>query len=205
MTARSPIPARAALALAVVALTGRAALAADASSWRVTRADVRVVCPMTVGGSFDAKTASLSGTLSLAGARPAILDGRLQSDLRTLDTGIALRNDHLRDKYLEVGKGEGFGAAVLSDLRLEDADGPAFRGRTRFTGMLMLHGVRKAVAGQADIRRDGNEVQVSANFPIRLDEFSIPAPRYLGVGVRNEVQARVLLVAAPAPSEGGAQ
>ena len=46
-------------------------------------------------------------------------DGNLTVDLRTLDTGIGLRNDHLRDHYLEVDKGPGFDKAILSEIVLQ--------------------------------------------------------------------------------------
>lgn len=40
---------------------------------------------------------------------------------------------------------------------------------------------------------------MTASFPVRIDDYGIAPPRYLGVGVRNEVQVKVSLVAAPAP------
>jgi hypothetical protein len=45
-----------------------------------------------------------------------VFDGSLAVDLRTLDTGIALRNEHLRENYLEVDKGPGFDTATLSKI-----------------------------------------------------------------------------------------
>jgi len=166
---------------------------------------VRVVCPLTVGGSFEARATSFSGTVALAAPRPAAFAGDLKVDLRTLDTGIDLRNQHMRENYLEVGKGEGYEAAVLSDIRLGDVDATTFQGRTPFTGTLLLHAARKAVTGEAEIRRDGSDVRVAANFPVRLDDFGIPPPRYLGVGVKNEVQVKTSFVATPAPRSGGTQ
>src|SRR5512132_1993618 len=59
-----------------------------AGSWHATQGDVSVKCPMTIGGSFDAKTAALSGTLTTSAAQPSLLDGSLAVDLRTIDTGI---------------------------------------------------------------------------------------------------------------------
>ena len=75
---------------------------AAGGSWRVGQAEVSVKCPMTIGGSFDASTSALTGTLTTSTARPSALDGSVAVDLRTIDTGIALRNDHLRENYLEV-------------------------------------------------------------------------------------------------------
>jgi len=134
-----------------------------------------------------------------------VLRGDLTVDLSSVDTGIALRNAHLRDKYLEVGKGGEFATAVLSDVRLDKVETAAFHGHTPFTGMLLLHGTRHAVSGQADIRFEGSDVRVAASFPVRIDDYGIAPPRYLGVGVRNEVQVKVSLLITPAPAPGGAR
>lgn len=171
--------------IALLALSSGTIAAAD---WRVDRGDVRIVCPLTVGGSFEARTPSIQGSLG---------DG-FSVDLRTLDSGVGLRNDHLRNKYLEVGKGDGFDKAVLSDIRLPNIDLDSFQGRTTFTGTLQLHGTRKMIAGQVQIRRSPSSVRVEASFPVKLADYGIVKPRYLGVGVKDEVEARVDFVATSA-------
>ena len=80
--------------IALVFLAGATIVAAG--SWPVSEADVRVICPMTVGGSFDVKTNALSGSVTASASRSTALDGSLAVDLHTLDTGISLRNEHLR-------------------------------------------------------------------------------------------------------------
>jgi polyisoprenoid-binding protein YceI len=190
-----------AVAVAATALGPRPvpARGADARAYRVRRGEVRVVCPLTVGGSFDTRTTSISGTMSLGAAPAGALSGEMRVDLASLDTGIALRNTHLRENYLEVGRGAEFAAAVLSGVHLDKLDTSGFRGRTPFTGTLLLHGTRRPVAGQADIRPEGSELRIDASFPLRLDDHGIAAPRYLGVGVKNEVLVKVWLMATPAP------
>jgi hypothetical protein len=178
--------------------------AADDSGWHVTQGEVRVYCPMTVGGGFEAKTRAVTGSLALASARPPVLTGGLSVDLGTLDTGIGLRNEHLRSNYLEVGRGEGFGQAVLTDIHVGDVDPSTFEGRTSFTGEFRLHGARNQVKGQADIRRDGLAIRVEASFPVTLAEYGIAKPQYLGVGVRTEVQVKVSLVLASTQALPGA-
>ena len=193
------------LALAVAAALPVAARAAEMPAYRIARGEVRVLCPMTMGGSFEAMTTSHSGTVAVAALRPARLKGDLTVDLSSLDTGIALRNAHMLDNYLEVGKVGDLANAVLSDIRLDKVEASTFHGQTPFTGMLLLHGTRKPVSGQADIRFEGSDVRVAASFPVHIDDYGIAPPRYLGVGVRNEVQVKVSLLITPAPAPGGAR
>jgi hypothetical protein len=47
------------------------------------------------------------------------------------------------------------------------------------------------VTGTADIRRSGSDLKVSASFPVKVSDFAIASPTYLGVGVRNEVTVAV--------------
>ena len=88
-----------------------------AQAWQVSQGQVGVVCPLTVGGRFEARTTSVTGTVTLTeGSRD--VNGTFVVDLRTLDTGIRLRNDHLRDNYLEVARGPGYDTAVLDAIVL---------------------------------------------------------------------------------------
>jgi polyisoprenoid-binding protein YceI len=170
---------------------------AAAGSLRVTQGDVSVKCPMTIGGSFDAKTNALSGTITASAAQPSSLEGSLAVDLRTIDTGISLRNDHLREKYLEVERGAGYDKAVLSAIALKGLNPDAPEGKGSFTGSLTLHGVTKTVSGPVEVRKAGAGLRVKAAFPVNLPDYNIPEPRYLGVGVKNTVQVDVTFTTTP--------
>jgi polyisoprenoid-binding protein YceI len=173
----------------VLSLVG--ATVAAAPTWRVGPGDVRVICPMTIGGTFDARTTALSGAVTARGSGSTALDGSLAVDLRTLDTGINLRNEHLRENYLEVAKGSGFDTATLSEIDLKGVDPDAPEGKGSFTGLLRLHGVTKTVTGTIDVRLAGTDVHVKASFPVTLADYSIRKPRYLGVGVKDAVTVEV--------------
>lgn len=173
-------------------------VAADARALQLSRGEVRVICPLTIGGSFEAKTSSVAGTLTRLRGKPAAYTGDVVVDLQMLDTGIGLRNTHLRERYLETGKGEGFDRAVVSDLRLADVDPDTFEGRTHFTAMLLLHGTRKPIAGQVQLRRSESSRHADVTFPVMLSDYGIAKPQYLGVGVKNEVIVRAIFDLLPA-------
>src|SRR5436190_9865654 len=144
--------------------------AAAAGMWRVTQGDVGVKCPMTIGGSFDAKTTALSGTLTTTAAQPALLEGSLAVDLRTLDTGISLRNEHLRENYLEVDKGAGYDKAVLSEIALKGLNPESPEGKGTFSGSLALHGAKKMVSGPVEVRKTSAGLRVRASYPLNLPD-----------------------------------
>jgi polyisoprenoid-binding protein YceI len=185
----------------LLALCLAAATAVGGHMWNVTQGDVRVICPMTIGGSFEARTTALSGSLTTSASNAEALDGTLAVDLRALDTGIGLRNQHLREKYLEVDKGQGFDTATLSEIDLKGFTVDAPQGKGSFTGLLTLHGASKPVSGVVDVHEMGVTLRVKASFPVLLSDYGIRKPRYLGVGVKDTVQVEVnFVVASVSPS-----
>jgi hypothetical protein len=133
--------------------------------------------------------------LTLGASKPLPLTGEITVELVTIDTGIGLRNQHLREKYLEVAKGPPFDKAVLSEIRVNEAEGEDFQGQTGFTASLLLHGTSGPVAGTAEIRRADPGVRVVASFPLTLTDFGIVPPEYLGVGVANRLLVKVVFTA----------
>lgn len=176
--------------LTIISLSVTAATGNDAVTYRVAKGEVVIVCPLTVGGSFEAKTEALTGEVTPRAGETGL--GSLQVDLGTLETGIGLRDRHMREKYLEVQKGPEYAMSTLEDIHVE-----RLNGKTTIKGMLRLHGERREVTGEAEIRQENGGVRVEAQFPVRVSEFQIPKPTYLGVGVRDEILVKVSLTAAP--------
>jgi polyisoprenoid-binding protein YceI len=146
---------------------------------------------MTIGGSFEAKTTAVSGNVTpMSGGA---LKGALAVELVKLETGISLRDRHLRQNYLEVQKGPDFSVAKLDNIKIE-----RLPGKTTFKGTLTLHGQQREVSGTADVQQDGKGYRVDASFPLLISSFQIPEPKYLGVGVQDEITIKVNLTALPA-------
>ena len=110
---------------------------------------------------------------------------RVSVPLANLDTGIALRNKHMREKYLEVGK---FPRADLSvsraDLRI-----PAEAGETsgEAAATMLIHGIAKPVRFMYRVRRDGSGLHVTGSTRVNINEHGIAVPSYLGVTVKPDV------------------
>jgi polyisoprenoid-binding protein YceI len=184
----------------VLFLTGSLAANNNASgALRVTTGEVSVNCPLTIGGSFDAKTNAVTGEVTVGSGPQEALKGDLLVDLRKLQTGIGLRDRHLRENYLEVKKGDEFAAARLEDIRVE-----ALQGKTSFKAMLTLHGQKREVTGTANIKQNGDGYQVDADFPVRYADFGIAEATYLGVGVKEQVHVRANFVVAPSAAPSAA-
>ena len=175
---------------AIVLVTVAAAPAGAGDAYKVSSGEVTVMCPLTVGGSFEAKTKSLSGDVTPASDEQGAVRGVLKVELQTLETGIGVRDRHMKENYLEVAKGPEFATAIIDDIRVEKLEG-----KTVFTGMLSLHGQKRKVTGAAELQEKDGKIRVQAQFPVKVSEFEIPAPTYLGVGVRDEIQVKVSLLA----------
>ena len=181
---------------AIALMIAAAAPASAADAYKVSSGEVTVMCPLTVGGSFEAKTKNLSGDVTPASDEQGAVRGALKVELQTLETGIGIRDRHMKNNYLEVEKGPGFATATIEDIRVEKLEG-----KTVFTAMLSLHGQKKKVSGAAELQQKDGKIRVQAQFPVKVSEFEIPAPTYLGVGVKDEIQIKVSLMAVPAGAQ----
>ena len=165
------------LATVLLALTGLGARAYAAFS-----------APKDARAGF---TATGPAGLTIEGSTPELNvadgDGKLVVDvpLGNLATGIALRDRHMKEKYLEVPK---FPAATLIAERGSikvPASGAAVSSDAPAT--LTLHGQTHPVTVHYDATADATGVAVRGKFHIRMDDFGIAVPSYLGVTVKPDV------------------
>jgi polyisoprenoid-binding protein YceI len=108
-------------------------------------------------------------------------------------TGVALRDRHMREKYLEVDR---YPDAVLevpwSSVRLP-ADGQRLEGTG--TGTMTLHGQSREVPFRYTIARAGTRYQVAGSAPVNLKDFGIEIPSYFGVTVQPDIATTVTFTA----------
>ena len=105
--------------------------------------------------------------------------------LATLDTGIELRNRHMREKYLEVQK---YPNAMLvvdrSTLRLPD-EGRESSGSAN--GTITIHGQSRPVSFTYKVHRNREAFDVTGSVHVNMNDYGIQVPSYLGITVKPDV------------------
>ena len=101
--------------------------------------------------------------------------------LRELTTGIALRDKHMRDKYLEVEK---FPEARL-DVPRERLVGSGALVKSK--GTLTLHGKTAELPFEYRATCKGETCDVTGSIAINMNNFGIVIPKYLGVTMKPDV------------------
>lgn len=109
--------------------------------------------------------------------------------LANLDTGITLRNKHMREKYLEVAKFPRAELVVEKNALKIPADGAEVTGTT--TGWMTIHGQTKSVSFQYTARLSGGTYAVTGSTHLNINDFGIGVPSYLGVTVKPEIDVNV--------------
>jgi polyisoprenoid-binding protein YceI len=121
------------------------------------------------------------GSLTMEGDKAS---GEFTFDLSSLDTGIALRNEHMKDKYLEVGK------HPLATIRFKDVSAKEGAKQT-VPAELELHGVKQPITLEATLKPDGEKKVATASFKFKLTDYQIEIPTHLGITIADEVSVTI--------------
>lgn len=107
--------------------------------------------------------------------------------LKNLTTGIALRDRHMREKYLQT---EQYPTAELTVDRatLKFPSGGETSGDA--TGTLKLHGTSRPIAFHYTATPVAAALNVSGSARININDFGVVIPKYLGVTMNPAVDIR---------------
>ena len=148
-------------------------------------------------------TTRLSGTIAADPANAAAASATINVDLSSLDTGIAMRNEHMRgEKFLDTEK---FPAATFKTVSVSGAKSIAANqpAELQLTGDFTLHGVTKRITVPARVvvipeseltkgsRGPGDWIHGTVAFALKLTDYGITVPEKLVMKVANEVNVRV--------------
>lgn len=149
---------------------------------------------------FTGRTPRVTGSTSLDPADVAKAAGSVVVDLNSLDTGISLRNDHMRGT-LESAKYPTatfkFSGIKVPGNRLKP--NAAVAGIA--TGTMTIHGVTRPLSAPVELTllpeqdakyRAGDWVHVSSTFRIKMTDYGITLPpSVLGVKVADDLEIAV--------------
>ena len=124
------------------------------------------------------------GLLKIADGKAS---GTLTLDLESLETGISLRDDHMKNKYLHVKK------HPTAKLELTNVELPKdLKGKTKFSGIMHLHGQKKEVSGTAKLKGvKSGKVKIAAEMNIKFSDFNIDLPSFKLVSVGEDVKIKI--------------
>lgn len=159
-----------------------AVVATSATSLATFSKAVEPVVSFTAMGPAGMKVLGTTPELDVAEEGDRVV---ISVRLDHLQTGIGLRDRHMKEKYLEVGQ---YPSARLSIQRsaLRIVDGSSSGADVPAT--LTLHGKTRPVSVHYDAKKTGAEISVSGSFGVNMKDFGIAVPSYLGVAVKPDVE-----------------
>lgn len=136
--------------------------------------NVEIGVKLSPAGSFKAITKNVKGKASVRGGN--VSASGVLVDLRTLSTGVSLRDKHLKER-LQTDK--------FPVAKLVKAEGEGGKG----TATIEIKGMKKNVSGTYSV--DGKTLH--AEFKMKMSDLGINDTRYMGVGAKDEVTVSVEL------------
>jgi len=105
-------------------------------------------------------------------------------DLNTLDTGINLRNNHMRDSYLETDKYPfaEFTGKITSDY----SKLPEEAQKVTVAGIFKIHGVEREMEIDGTLSPKGNGLTLDASWIVKLEDHNIDRPRVVFYELADE-------------------
>ena len=153
------------------------------------KSDLKIFVTLTPAGDFVAKTTAIKGT-AVEKADGSFTAENIEVDLNSLKTGISMRDDHMKEKYLDT---KTYPKAILKKAVGKDGKG---------VGVLNIKG--KDINVKGEYKKEGN--LLISKFTLMLADTGITDVSYKGVGVDEELKVEIALpivvagsaVAAPA-------
>jgi polyisoprenoid-binding protein YceI len=128
----------------------------------------------------------------LADEKVSRIGGQFIFNLVSLNSGIELRDNHMKEKYLEVDK---FPQSKLTiDTLVVETNilNDFSKSSIPFSGTLNLHGKDKVVSGVVDLKlTNKKELKILAKFKIKPTDFKIEIPSFAGITVADDVDVEV--------------
>lgn len=154
---------------------------------------------------FEGTTSRIDGYVAL-GSTPlgsaSVKESELyfEVDLASLDTGIGLRNRHMRDDYLEVAK-HPFAKYEGRIVQVDSTQDGSLE--VTAEGTFSLHGVVRSMRVPCAVTTAGSGYRARCSFSVLLSDFKIAIPRIMFLKLANEIELQLDFTVAPAKMEDG--
>lgn len=109
-------------------------------------------------------------------------------DLRTIDTGIGLRNRHMRENYLETDK---FPFTFFTGKIIENTVNQN-NISVIVEGEIFIHGVRQKLQILGEIFDFKDGYKVTTSFEIKLSDFNIDIPKVMFLKLNEVIKLELL-------------
>lgn len=110
--------------------------------------------------------------------------------LDSIDTGINLRNIHMREDYLETSR---YPAAEFSGSIIKIIPVDYTKSKVLAKGILNIHGVQKEINVDGFIFNYGNLYKLQTEFALLLSDFKINQPTFIINTVEDKIDISVLI------------
>jgi len=128
------------------------------------------------------------------------LQGKVDFSLASLDTGLSLRDRHMKEKYLEVEKFPKSTFEILEGtLPAELISNEAAEAEVILKGKLTLHGVTRELNTAAKVKKKGPAYEIQAPLEVKLPDFQIEIPTFAGITVAEDVKIDIHFQALTTP------
>ena len=120
-------------------------------------------------------------------------------DLNALDTGIGLRNRHMRENYLETDQ---YPFAQYVGRVSEVSQGQDTSLLISTMGEFTIHGVKRAMAGTITAVKERDRYHVRTQFPVALPDHKIKVPKLMFMKISDTVQVQLDFYLLPITNSG---
>lgn len=144
---------------------------------------------------IDADTKKVSGAIDVDPANLAAASVQLTVDTASLDSGMKMRDDDMRETYLETKK---YPAATFKSTSVTGpaSIAPGQSADLKVAGDLTLHGVTRRIVVPVHVTLESpKHAHVTSKFTIRMSDYNVTIPQKLVLSVANEVDVKFDLFA----------
>lgn len=125
------------------------------------------------------------------------LQAILKVDLTIFETGMEMRDEHMKENYLQTDKAEN----KFAQLEIQNLNIPAEYWKNSkelnldFSGDLTLHNVKKSIVGKISLSpyKENSPINTISELKVKLSEHKIDIPSFAGITVAEDVNITVKL------------